>query len=69
MQILFIHKGFPGQFKHLIPALLARGDEIWVITNSSALSRIQSEIIHIPYKELRGNGKDTFHLLLSLKQK
>ena len=27
MKVLFIHQGF-GQFKHLIPALIARGDEV-----------------------------------------
>lgn len=28
MKILFIHQNFPGQFKHLAPALAARGHEI-----------------------------------------
>ncbi|VXC47485.1 glycosyltransferase [Sphingomonas sp. AX6] len=28
MRILIVHQNFPGQFKHLVPALLARGDEV-----------------------------------------
>lgn len=28
MRILFIHQNFPGQFKHLAPALAARGDDV-----------------------------------------
>ncbi|SHG72047.1 glycosyltransferase family 4 protein [Marivita hallyeonensis] len=32
MNILFIHQNFPGQFKHLAPALAARGDQVVVLT-------------------------------------
>jgi hypothetical protein len=28
MKILFIHQNFPGQFKHLAPALAAQGHEV-----------------------------------------
>jgi glycosyltransferase involved in cell wall biosynthesis len=28
MRVLLVHQNFPGQFKHLAPALLARGDEV-----------------------------------------
>ena len=28
MRILLVHQNFPGQFKHLAPALIARGDEV-----------------------------------------
>jgi glycosyltransferase involved in cell wall biosynthesis len=28
MRILLVHQNFPGQFKHIVPALLARGDEV-----------------------------------------
>ncbi|RXK88450.1 glycosyltransferase [Chlorobaculum sp. 24CR] len=32
MRILFIHQNFPGQFKHLAPALVARGHEVSAMT-------------------------------------
>ena len=32
MNILFIHQNFPGQFKHLAPALLARGHKVAALT-------------------------------------
>ncbi|CUH51061.1 glycosyltransferase family 4 protein [Shimia marina] len=32
MKILFIHQNFPGQFKHLAPALVARGHDVRSIT-------------------------------------
>jgi glycosyltransferase involved in cell wall biosynthesis len=32
MNILFIHQNFPGQFKHLAPALAQRGDRVTVLT-------------------------------------
>ncbi|MEP1930133.1 MAG: glycosyl transferase family 1, partial [Roseibium sp.] len=32
MKILFIHQNFPGQFKHLAPALAARGDDVVSLT-------------------------------------
>ncbi|MGR3715003.1 MAG: glycosyltransferase [Shimia sp.] len=32
MKILFIHQNFPGQFKHLAPALVARGHEVVTLT-------------------------------------
>lgn len=28
MRVLLVHQNFPGQFKHLAPALVARGDEV-----------------------------------------
>jgi len=28
MRILLVHQNFPGQFKHLAPALIARGDAV-----------------------------------------
>ena len=30
MRILLIHQNFPGQYKHLGPALAKRGDEVWL---------------------------------------
>ncbi len=32
MRILFVHQNFPGQFKHLAPALVARGHQVVALT-------------------------------------
>jgi glycosyltransferase involved in cell wall biosynthesis len=31
MKYLFVHQNFPGQFRHLAPALAARGHEVWAL--------------------------------------
>ncbi|WP_265583379.1 hypothetical protein [Synechocystis salina] len=28
MNVLFLHQNFPGQFKHLAPALVAQGHQV-----------------------------------------
>ena len=32
MRILLIHQNFPGRYKHLGPALVARGDDVYALT-------------------------------------
>lgn len=36
MRILFLHQNFPGQFKHLAPQLVARGDQVVALTMNPA---------------------------------
>jgi glycosyltransferase involved in cell wall biosynthesis len=36
MQVLFIHQNFPGQYPHLVAALLARGDQVAAIGGTTA---------------------------------
>ncbi len=36
MHILCIHQNFPGQYRHLAPALLARGDTVTAIGGPTA---------------------------------
>jgi glycosyltransferase involved in cell wall biosynthesis len=38
-KILFIHQNFPGQFPHIVDALVARGDKIMVIGGETAKDR------------------------------
>lgn len=42
MKILFVHQNFPGQFKHLAPALAARGHDVVALTAES--NKQQSQI-------------------------
>ncbi|MCP9891980.1 glycosyltransferase [Cyanobium sp. Aljojuca 7D2] len=68
-QILLIHQGFPGQFKHLIGALRARGDELWAISGPRAKQQIPAGVRYLPYKLERGNGRDTLPLASELETK
>lgn len=69
MRILVIHKGFPGQFKHLIPRLKNRGDEIWTISTSRPTTQASSNIQYINYMPKQANGTDTFPLASELETK
>jgi glycosyltransferase involved in cell wall biosynthesis len=55
MKILFIHQNFPGQFKHLAPALAAQGHEVVAMT----MQKIQAVTWHgirmVPYQPMRGS--------------
>jgi glycosyltransferase involved in cell wall biosynthesis len=53
VRTLFIHQNFPGQFKHIAAALLARGDEVTAlcIENNPALAGVR----YLRYTPKRGN--------------
>jgi len=69
MKLLLIHQGFPGQFKHLIPQLRARGDEIAAISAPRPQAQIPSGVAYHPYQLQRGNGKGTHPLALETESK
>ena len=52
MKLLFLHQNFPGQFKHLAPALVARGDEVRALYMDGAG---HPSVPGIRYKLKRGN--------------
>jgi glycosyltransferase involved in cell wall biosynthesis len=69
MRILLIHQGFPGQFSQLIPALRARGEELWAISGPRSQQQIPAGVRYMPYRLERGNGRDTFPLASELETK
>jgi len=69
MRILLIHQGLPGQFTHLIPALRARGDELWAISGPRKPEQIPEGVRYATYQLKRGNGNDTFPLASELETK
>jgi len=69
MRILFVHKGLPAQFTHLIPALSSRGDELWAIGMHQKHIDELPGINFIKYHLHRGNGKDTYPLASELESK
>jgi len=51
MQILFVHQNFPGQFKHLAPALAAKlGD----VSSDAALDGFVDEVAHLIRSQTAG---------------
>ncbi|MEN8710382.1 MAG: glycosyltransferase [Paracoccaceae bacterium] len=57
MKILFIHQNFPGQFKHLAPALAARGDEVIALSPQIKTAHRWQGVRMIPYRIARGSTR------------
>ena len=58
MKILIIHQNFPGQYKHLAPALVAQGHQVFALTLRVEKPVIWQGVNVIPYKVQRGNGQN-----------
>lgn len=54
MNILFIHQNFPGQFKHLAPALVQQGHQVLAMTMQKVQSENWQGVRLVPYKVQRG---------------
>lgn len=66
MKILFIHQNFPGQFKHLAPALKTQGHEVRALhIGGKGLPGIES----IQYRPKRGNTPGIHPLALDFESK
>jgi glycosyltransferase involved in cell wall biosynthesis len=57
MRILFIHQNFPGQFRHLAPALLKRGHDVTAMTMMKSPPAQWQGIKLIGYRALRSSSK------------
>ena len=57
MKILFIHQNFPGQFKHLAPALAAAGHECTALTLRVKEPVLWNGVRVVPYAVKRRSGK------------
>ncbi len=57
MNILFVHQNFPGQFKHLVPALAAKGHGVWAMPLKNLPSTWQHGVHVRPYGTSRGSSK------------
>ncbi|WP_028312407.1 glycosyltransferase family 4 protein [Derxia gummosa] len=69
MRVLFIHQNFPGQYKHLAPALAADPEnEVVCIGEEGAIARLgppPARLRFIGYPAPRGAGEGTHHYLRS----
>jgi glycosyltransferase involved in cell wall biosynthesis len=55
MNILFIHQNFPGQFKHLAPALVARGHRVVALTMQKVKEARWQGVELVPYVVSQGS--------------
>jgi glycosyltransferase involved in cell wall biosynthesis len=58
MKILFVHQNFPGQFKFLAPALVARGDDVSAFTIRATAPRDWHGVKLLPYMPTRSTTPD-----------
>jgi glycosyltransferase involved in cell wall biosynthesis len=69
MRILLIHQNFPGQYKHLGPALAARGDHVVALTPKVNKPTKWKGVDIVPYAIAKGNGKGGHPWVLDLETK
>ncbi|MCP5229998.1 glycosyltransferase family 4 protein [Accumulibacter sp.] len=69
MRVLFVHQNFPGQYKHLAPALAnLPGNQVVAIGEEANVKRVRDlhpRIRLLAYPEPRGASKQTHHYLHS----
>lgn len=56
MKLLFLHQNFPGQFKHVAPALAAQGHEVVALTLQKVPEITWQGVRVIPYTVARGTS-------------
>ncbi|MFX0542767.1 glycosyltransferase [Roseovarius sp. S4756] len=69
MKILFIHQNFPGQYKHLAPALAAQGHECTALTLKVTKPMTWKGVRVLPYTLPKRTGQQTHPWLLDLDTK
>ena len=60
MKILLIHQNFPGQYKHLAPALVEQGHEVVALTCKVKEPQVWKGVKIIPYA-IQGNSTKNIH--------
>lgn len=70
MNVLFIHQNFPAQYRHLAAALRARGDDVTVLTTTSAPGMPDLPDLRVlRYQITRGNNPGTHPWLTDTESK
>jgi glycosyltransferase involved in cell wall biosynthesis len=67
MKILFVHQNFPGQYKHLAPALAARPDCEVVALMLGKNPPVVPGVRVLPYQAARGNSPDVHPWMLDFE--
>ena len=69
MKILCIHQNFPGQYKHLAPALVEAGHDVWALTLRVKERAMWKGVKLVPYKVERSSTKNVFPLVADFETK
>ena len=69
MRILFLHQNFPGQFKHLAPALAVAGHEVVALPMRRGGPSIWQGVRVLPYWPARGSAPGVHPWLTDLETK
>ena len=69
MSILFIHQGFPAQFKHLAPALVNSGHKVRALTLSKTETNRWNGVQLVTYSLNRSNAKEVHPLAVDFESK
>lgn len=67
MKILFVHQNFPGQYKHLAPALAAQGHEVTALGMADRVR--MPHVRYVRYGVARGSSKDAHPWVLDFEAK
>lgn len=69
MNILFIHQNFPGQFKHLAPALVSDKNRVVAMTMQKSEATTWLGIEIVSYQSTRGSSKDIHPWIIDFETK
>ncbi|MDM7480981.1 MAG: glycosyltransferase [Halomonas sp.] len=69
MNILFIHQNFPGQFKHLAPALVERGHHVVATTMQKVQAGSWQGVRLVPYAVQRGSTPNIHPWVVDIETK
>ena len=69
MNILFIHQNFPGQYKHLAPALAKAGHRCVALTLRGKEPQLWQGVHMVPYAVKRPQGKGVHPWLMDTETK
>lgn len=69
MKILIIHQNFPGQYKHLAPALVEQGHQVYSLTPKVEKVANWKGVTLLPYKIKRSSSKDVHPWVSDLETK
>ncbi|WP_027852949.1 glycosyltransferase [Marinobacterium litorale] len=69
MKILFIHQNFPGQFKHLAPALVSQGHQVVAMSMKKSPPSQWNGVTIVPFSAQRGSTPGVHPWLVDFETK